>query len=162
MCRARSSTARSKNYNSKKKYRGESWHRKYDPLLRYLRDSGQHEVKLRFDDIATMVDSGLPPSAYDPGRRMWWSNTADSARPGGRMARGRLRRGPQRRGLRAAPGEIRPAVGVGPVMNAARPAANDAAAADRLAGTLIGLAARDALGPGDEFATPPPQNEAAI
>src|SRR5258706_10441178 len=69
---------------------------------------------------------------------------------------------PQRRGLRAAPGEIRPAVGVGPVMNAARPAAHDAAAADRLAGTLIGLAAGDALGAGYEFATLPRRSEAAM
>ena len=30
------------------------------------------------DDIADMVDSGLPPSAYDRTRRMWWSNTADA------------------------------------------------------------------------------------
>jgi hypothetical protein len=29
------------------------------------------------DDIAAVVDGGLPPSVYDRNRRMWWSNTAD-------------------------------------------------------------------------------------
>ncbi len=51
---------------------------KYDPLRRFLRDSGRQEVELRFEDIAGMVDGGLPPSACNPGRRMWWSNTEDS------------------------------------------------------------------------------------
>jgi hypothetical protein len=50
---------------------------KYDPLYRFLRDSGQATVDLSFDVIADMVDGGLPPSAYDPERRMWWSNTTD-------------------------------------------------------------------------------------
>ncbi len=50
--------------------------RKYDPLCRYLRDSGQATVELSFDLIADMV-GGLPPSADDPHRRMWWSDTTD-------------------------------------------------------------------------------------
>jgi hypothetical protein len=48
---------------------------KYDPLHRFLADSGQDELVLRFEDIAAMVTGGLP----------------QSARPSGRMARGRLR-----------------------------------------------------------------------
>ena len=51
---------------------------KYDPLCRFLRDSGEQHLEVGMDDIAGMVDGGLPPSAYDPGRRMWWSNTADA------------------------------------------------------------------------------------
>jgi hypothetical protein len=50
---------------------------KYDPLRRHLLDSGLQETTLSFDDIAAMVDGGLPPAAYDRGRRMWWSNTTD-------------------------------------------------------------------------------------
>lgn len=33
---------------------------------------------MEFEQITAMVPGGLPPSAYDPPRRMWWSNTADS------------------------------------------------------------------------------------
>jgi predicted ATPase len=51
---------------------------KYDPLHALLRRSGQQALELGFDDIAGMVDGGLPPSAYDPTRRSWWSNTSDS------------------------------------------------------------------------------------
>jgi predicted ATPase len=51
---------------------------KYDPLRTLLRRSGQQVLELDFDDIAAMVDGGLPSSAYDPARRMWWSNTSDS------------------------------------------------------------------------------------
>ncbi|MGH3157832.1 MAG: DUF7662 domain-containing protein [Streptosporangiaceae bacterium] len=50
---------------------------KYDPLQKLLYRSGEQVLKLGFDDIAGMVDGGLPPSAYDPARRMWWSNTSD-------------------------------------------------------------------------------------
>ena len=51
---------------------------KYDPLCRFLRDSGKQHLDVGMDDIADMVDGGLPPSAYDRARRMWWSNTADA------------------------------------------------------------------------------------
>ena len=50
---------------------------KYDPLCRFLRDSGEQNPDVSMDDIAGMVAGGLPPSAYDRARRMWWSNTAD-------------------------------------------------------------------------------------
>ncbi|HET9974414.1 MAG TPA: hypothetical protein VFQ68_39710 [Streptosporangiaceae bacterium] len=50
---------------------------KYDPVFRFLRDSGLESLDLAMDDLADMVDGGLPPSAYDPGRRMWWSNSDD-------------------------------------------------------------------------------------
>jgi len=51
---------------------------KYDPLCRFLRDSGKQHLDVGMDDIADMVDGGLPPSAYDRARRMWWSNTVDA------------------------------------------------------------------------------------
>jgi hypothetical protein len=50
---------------------------KYDPLRRFLADNGRNVVELPFEDVAAMVDGGLPRSAYDRGRRMWWSNIAD-------------------------------------------------------------------------------------
>ena len=50
---------------------------KYDPLCRFLRDSGEQHLDVGIDAIANMVDGGLPPSAYDLARRMWWSNTSD-------------------------------------------------------------------------------------
>lgn len=51
---------------------------KYDPLCRLLRDSGEPELVVNMNTIADMVDGGLPLSAYNPDRRMWWSNTSDS------------------------------------------------------------------------------------
>ena len=51
---------------------------KYDPLCRFLRDTGEQHLDVAMDDIAGMVDGGLPSSAYDRARRMWWSNTADA------------------------------------------------------------------------------------
>ena len=51
---------------------------KYDPLFRFLCASGEQHVDVGMDDIADMVDGGLPPSAYDRARRMWWSNTSDA------------------------------------------------------------------------------------
>lgn len=51
---------------------------KYDPLHRFLADSGQDEMTLDFESISAMVSGGLPRSAYDKQRRMWWANTADS------------------------------------------------------------------------------------
>jgi hypothetical protein len=50
---------------------------KYDPLYRFLRASGKQNLDVGMDDIADMIADGLPPSAYDRTRRMWWSNTAD-------------------------------------------------------------------------------------
>lgn len=50
---------------------------KYDPLGRFLRDSGTEIVDVGMDRIAAMIEGGLPSSAYDRTRRMWWSNTAD-------------------------------------------------------------------------------------
>ena len=52
---------------------------KYDPLCRFLRDSGKQHLDVGMDDIADMVDGGLPPSAYDRARRMWWSNTVGAS-----------------------------------------------------------------------------------
>jgi hypothetical protein len=37
---------------------------KYDPLCRFLRDSGEQHLDVGMDDIAEMVDGGLPPSAF--------------------------------------------------------------------------------------------------
>ena len=50
---------------------------KYDPLRRFLRDRGEQHLDVGIDEIADLVDGGLPPSAYDRARRMWWSNTSD-------------------------------------------------------------------------------------
>lgn len=51
---------------------------KYDPLCRFLRDSDEQHLDVGMDDIADMVDGGLPPSTYGRARRMWWSNTSDA------------------------------------------------------------------------------------
>jgi hypothetical protein len=51
---------------------------KYAPLCRFLRDSGEQHLDIAMDNIAGMVGGGLPPSAYDRTRRMWWSNTSDA------------------------------------------------------------------------------------
>jgi hypothetical protein len=51
---------------------------KYAPLCRFLRNSGEQHLDVAMDNIAGMVDGGLPPSAYDRTRRMWWSNTSDA------------------------------------------------------------------------------------
>jgi hypothetical protein len=51
---------------------------KYDPLHRFLADSGRDEITLEFESISAMVSGGLPRSAHDKQRRMWWANTADS------------------------------------------------------------------------------------
>lgn len=50
---------------------------KYDPLCRFLRGSDKEHLDVTMGDIANIVDGGLPPSAYDRSRRMWWSNTSD-------------------------------------------------------------------------------------
>jgi hypothetical protein len=57
---------------------------KYDPLRRFLAGSGLDVVELGFEQIAAMVPGGLPPSAYDRQRRMWWAITS-----GGSMSRRR-------------------------------------------------------------------------
>jgi hypothetical protein len=49
---------------------------KYDPLRRFLSDCGQQQIDLRMDEIAAMVEGGLPSSAYR--LRMWWENTGAS------------------------------------------------------------------------------------
>jgi hypothetical protein len=51
---------------------------KYDPLCKFLRDAGEQHLDVGMDGIADMVEGGLPPSAYDRARRMWWSNTSDA------------------------------------------------------------------------------------
>jgi DNA invertase Pin-like site-specific DNA recombinase len=49
---------------------------KYDPLHRFLCDSGHQQIDLGMDEIAAMVGGGLPSSAYR--LRMWWANTSAS------------------------------------------------------------------------------------
>ncbi|MDE2182391.1 MAG: hypothetical protein KGJ78_05165 [Alphaproteobacteria bacterium] len=47
---------------------------KYDPLTVYLKGRAQAEVPLRFEEIAALIGSPLPPSAYS--HRAWWANEA--------------------------------------------------------------------------------------
>jgi len=49
---------------------------KYDPLREFLAANGAQHVHLGMDEIAALVDGGLPASAYQ--HRMWWANTSPS------------------------------------------------------------------------------------
>lgn len=50
---------------------------KYTPLENYLRDlpKSQSEVKLRFDQIESILNSKLPSSAYEDQR--WWEHETE-------------------------------------------------------------------------------------
>jgi hypothetical protein len=45
---------------------------KYDPLQQFLKQSVKDDLTLSFDEIAHLLGSGLPPSAYN--HRAWWGN----------------------------------------------------------------------------------------
>ena len=45
---------------------------KYQPLHNHLLHCGQDEITLTLADIDSLLDGGLPPSAYK--QRMWWGN----------------------------------------------------------------------------------------
>lgn len=75
---------------------------RHDPLRRYLAGTGRHEVELGFEQTAAMVPGGLPPSVYDPQRRIWWTGSPGrspawrSATPSARATSSRARPGPDR------------------------------------------------------------------
>jgi hypothetical protein len=48
---------------------------KYDGLARYLSERDEDSVSLSFDEVAALVQGGLPQSAYD--YRPWWANRYD-------------------------------------------------------------------------------------
>ena len=50
---------------------------KYTPLEEYLRDipASQQEVRLRFEQIETILKSPLPASAYED--RRWWDHETE-------------------------------------------------------------------------------------
>lgn len=50
---------------------------KYQPLLEFLRDNNQDEVRLSFAEIEALIDSNLPDSARS--QRAWWSNRRKGA-----------------------------------------------------------------------------------
>jgi hypothetical protein len=48
---------------------------KYDSLARYLSEVGEFSITMSFNEIAAIVDGGLPASAYE--YRPWWANRYD-------------------------------------------------------------------------------------
>jgi len=48
---------------------------KYDPVAQLLRQQHTQTVTLDFEQIARLIDGGLPPSAYR--YQAWWANGAD-------------------------------------------------------------------------------------
>ena len=50
---------------------------KYAPLAAYLRESGQDNVPMTFDEIARVIDAELPHSAFT--HRAWWSNNPSNS-----------------------------------------------------------------------------------
>jgi len=50
---------------------------KYEPLKQYLIKSGEEIIAVSFDEIAEILNSELPVSAFK--HRAWWSNNASNS-----------------------------------------------------------------------------------